>query len=429
MFKPKQRGVVSLAHSSLGGSHRPAAALGRLGFSAPSPRWSREFVLVAALCRWPSPSIATDDARAASIDWSVVLATARRHRVEGLVHAGLKAATIRPPALVADALARASTTIARDNLAQAGESLRLATLLTARGIAPLFLKGATLAMLAYGTLALKHSRDIDILVSRERALDAIAILRQSGYDFVRADLHDPVRLEIAIEVLYEVELRHARSGLMVELHWRLFDVDALLPALHGDSAVRMAPIGSFALPTFGDADLFAYLCVHCARHGWSRLKWLADVHALIARRDGQAIERLHDEARARGAGRCVAVTLLLCQDLFDLRLDAGFSRRLRSDRMARWLLVLARDILGHETFLDDRPVAKIRLEAAQMLLGIGWRHVGAVIGRQWSGTNERLAFPLPRPLFFLYGFARPPLWIARRIRSIMPGIRGRKSSW
>jgi hypothetical protein len=46
--------------------------------------------------------------------------------------------------------------------------------------------------------------------------------------------------------------------------------------------------------------LFAYLCMHGALHWWNRLKWLADLNALLACTPEHGIERLLQSAEARG---------------------------------------------------------------------------------------------------------------------------------
>ena len=52
----------------------------------------------------------------------------------------------------------------------------------------LALKGVTLAQLAYGSLTLKHSRDIDLLVPPQHALAGMALLEGVGFR-----LQDPAR--------------------------------------------------------------------------------------------------------------------------------------------------------------------------------------------------------------------------------------------
>ena len=138
-----------------------------------------EVLLAAACCRWPPSqdrraAIAT--AAAAVADWDRFLATVRRQRIAGLAHAALSEAGIALPAEIARQLAARAHEIAQRNLALAAETARLQRAFDAAQIPALFVKGAALAELAYGTLALKHARDIDLLVLPEQAAAAMQLL-------------------------------------------------------------------------------------------------------------------------------------------------------------------------------------------------------------------------------------------------------------
>ena len=64
---------------------------------------------------------------------------------------------------------------------------------------------------------------------------------------------------------------------------------------------RVVPLaGTRGLRTLGEEDLFAYLCMHGALHWWHRLKWLADINALLGAQND--VERLIDSAKAGGRG-------------------------------------------------------------------------------------------------------------------------------
>ena len=109
---------------------------------------------------------------------------------------------------------------------------------------------------------------------------------------------------------------HQATGLHIELHWRLF----LNPHAKAEASImaasRVVPLsGEAGLRTLGEEDLFAYLCMHGAFHWWNRLKWLADVNALLVSTPEDDVERLVCAAEARGAGRAAAQALLLCRRL------------------------------------------------------------------------------------------------------------------
>lgn len=238
-----------------------------------------EFVLVAACCRWP-PSPARNAAVAAAAatitDWDRLLRMAIRHRVKGLVHAALADADVKLPPAFSQSLALRAQRIAARNLATAVESVRLQALFDAARIPILVLKGAGLAQLGYGGLAIKQSKDIDLLIAAEHAEMGLQLLERQGYALRQAEPLTKRQRRDALRYGRELALLHPATRLEVELRWRLVESPALLMRVDihsGRQAVTLPDIG--AVRTLQDGDLFAYLCLHGAAHGWSKLKWLA----------------------------------------------------------------------------------------------------------------------------------------------------------
>ena len=63
----------------------------------------------------------------------------------------------------------------------ADEALRLQRLFNEADVPVLFVKGASLAMLAFGTLGLTSGQDIDLLVPLEALPQASALVARAGY--------------------------------------------------------------------------------------------------------------------------------------------------------------------------------------------------------------------------------------------------------
>lgn len=381
----------------------------------------REFLLAAACCRWPlsEPAVAAiRAAAAAAIDWRYFLRVVERHRVGGLVHEAFSAARIGVPDFVAKDVAALAQAIARRNLRLAAESSRLQRDFDAAGIPVLVLKGAPLAQLAYGSLSLKHGRDIDLLVPPPAALAAIERLEGAGYA-----LQDPARrLSAAQRRAYiahgrEVELSGG-GGLRVELHWRLTDNPLLLQNVDALSPSRSVAWQGAAVRTLADDDLFAYLCAHGATHSWSRLKWLADLAALIAEKDETEIARLYRHAQDRGAGLCAGQGLMLCRRLLGRSLPPALEAALGADRRVRRLAEVAMAAMaGAEGASDGGGLAgKTRRALMQFSLGHGWGYFFAQCRIVCTGHADVIRFPLPPFLYFLYPLLRLPSWVWRHLR-------------
>jgi hypothetical protein len=347
----------------------------------------REFAFLVACCRWPRSPAGDEEVRAlaAGADWDAVLAAAGRHRVEGFVHDAVTRSAVAPPPTVAGRLAAQASGIARENLFYAAEALRLSLRFAGAGIAHLFVKGVTLNVLAFGTLALKRSCDIDLLVEPEDYAAACATLGEADYSCFHppgADLGAILRYAAAEK---DSAWRHEPTGIKLELHQRLTVNPMLLPDVGARSPsldVAIAP--GVTLPTLARNELFAYLCVHGALTAWSRLKWLVDLAALVSGADEDGLERLCRRAAALAPGRATAQALLLAERLFGIRLPASLSEELRADRANRYLERAAIHAMtaGGAREIDEQPLASARLNLSVLMLQPGWRYKAAEIGRK-----------------------------------------------
>jgi hypothetical protein len=207
---------------------------------------------------------------------------------------------------------------------------------------------------------------------------------------------------------------HQTTGLRVELHWRLFLNRHAMP---NASTSRLVPLaGAAGLRTLGEEDLFAYLCMHGALHWWNRLKWLADVNALLASTPQDGVERLIRAAQARGVGRAAAQALLLSRRLLGTPLPIELL-----DRSATldWLEATALNAMTVGQGEHDPHEVRFgttRGSLSTALLSRSWQYRLAELGLQLTNPTDILALPLPRPLWFLYPVLRLPFWVWRHIQ-------------
>lgn len=377
---------------------------------------SAEFMLLAACCRWPTDADAVRDAAAGAIDWNRFLALTRRHRVAGLARIALEAAGIPAPAALGE---RHRGKVAR-NLLLIDEAARITALLGRNGIKAAFLKGVTLAELAYRDQRVKQTLDNDLLVAPDDAGTAITLLEGAGYRMTDPAISlDADRLAVLIDMVKECTLVHAGNRAVVDLHWRATSVKGLLnePDLARD--VRPVIVSGHALPTLGDTALLVYLAVHGARHGWSRLKWLADFNALLAAMDDEAVAALRARARRDGVERAMDLALLQAARTFGTRVPVDVGRSWRVRRLAALsdALMRGRDELADQTHAPWRYMAIGH--ASALLLKSTPRYLANVVWTGWVSTEDALALPLPRPARPLYLLTSPAARIGRAVRRIV----------
>lgn len=353
---------------------------------------------------------------AAGIDWPRFAAVVERHRVAGLVWHALVRAKAKVPPEVRKTLSAAASAIAMQNLELAAASIRLKRDLDAAGIPVLFLKGVTLGQLAYGDVALKMGWDIDILIPPERLDDTAAVLERADFHLTSPALPPGRARLVDWHGVWKESVWRDAAGAHVELHTRLADNPALIPEIDCKSPRQDVDVVGHILPTLRTEDLFAYLCVHGASSSWFRLKWIADLAALISPCADSEIDRLYRASQRLGAGRAAAQALLLAGHLFDTKVSMELAEELRSDRINRWLFAGAlRKMAGRSVAAELHATRFGTATIHLMQLGLlpGWRYKFSEIKRQTAAPEDILEWRLPAALHFLY----PILRLLRRARA------------
>jgi Uncharacterised nucleotidyltransferase len=370
---------------------------------------------------WPPSDRRTDAIRTAAakpLDWPRFLRVARRHQVIGLVHEGLR--LVRPdvpPEIVREIDAQAAALVC-ENLAMAREALRVQHLFDDADIPVLFIKGAALAVLAFGNLGLRSGQDIDLLVTYETLPMATTFLLRAGYRRFDPppDISD-VQLRMVMPLRKDFGFVHQATGLQIELHWRLFLNPHAMAEASIMAASRLVPLpGAAGLRTMGDEDLFAYLCMHGALHWWNRLKWLADINALLATAPEDGVERLMRAAEFRGAGRAAAQALLLCRRLLGTSLPDRLMASFAKSATMRWLETTALNAMtcgqGEREPRRER-LGTTRGSLSTFLLSRSWRYRLTELRLHLSNQTDVMTMPLSERLRFLYPVMRLPLWVWR----------------
>ena len=282
----------------------------------------------------------------------------------------------------------------------------------------IFVKGTTLSVLAYGAIGVKSAKDIDLLAPHEDFLRACQVLTSLGYErrTPEPELSD-AQFRRFMRHSHEAMFVHPGLGMVVDIHPSLVENPLLLPDLGLASPRQTVRISDgIELPTLALGPLFSYLCVHGAIHHWKRLKWLADVAALIGS-DTAEIESLYREAVALGAGRCPAVALLLCHELLGTPLSPGFHEELKRDLNVTRLLKVSRFMIAgnkHDVNFDKRPATNLQIMQGNFLLASGWAYVLAELRHHAFYPGDRVLLAAPaflRPLVRL--LTLPGRWVRR----------------
>ncbi len=380
-------------------------------------------------------------------DWDEYFALVDWHRTPALSWEALRRtpkATL--PAEVSQALQQRSTSCQMRAMRLASMLIQVLEDFNHAGIPLIPLKGPLLSLEIYGNLAIRHSRDIDIMVALDDMSRAQACLEKIGWrvyiDEERAGMtqnqevagaggwiveawelsraFSPRHTEFLREIGHHTVYWHPVQQCLLELHWRTHRESPDHTAGQWARSTALTWHG-FNYRSLSAVDLALHLCEHGNSHCWSRAKWLGDVARIYAANyvDWSAAFR---SARALGEENSLLLCLRLLSDLYGLPLPeelaapAGRLPSLFLDRVALSMLNPAERHPGSALATLRMAVSRLYYER--------WLHRR----RSWREIFADLAFckldfellRLPDRLFWLYIPLRPILWVRRCLSRIAP---------
>jgi hypothetical protein len=380
-----------------------------------------ELELVIACSRWPPDEREVQARAVASIDWGQFLKWIRRNRIASLVDHNLRqtSCAMFPEAVVAKLRSDAAHN-ARRVLIQIAEAERITRLLADAGIRSMVIKGSALSVLAFGDPTLRESHDIDLLVDPARMLEADRLIIDAGYRRITPNF-ELTPFQYGLYERWRCQMGYYLDSLetTLELHWRLTANSALIP-LDGArffSRSQSVPVAGTSFNTLPDQELFLYLCVHGSVHMWFRLKWLADIAALLHRVRPEMIDRIASRAQTLGVGRPFHVALILAHDLMGAPVPSDILTTARKDRAARKLAIAAIRALnwqGSPREPGETPWFYTWLNWHAFQLKPGLRYRWRELQNQAQSPEDWARVRLPQQLFFLYLPLRPLSWVLRK---------------
>ncbi|MBO0602534.1 nucleotidyltransferase family protein [Sporosarcina sp. E16_3] len=215
----------------------------------------------------------------AEIDWELFLKLARHHRIYPLIYSNLSKMDEKLiPSHVLHTLSQEYKENTFQMLNLSGEMERISQLFNENGIRSLFLKGPVIADAIFGDISLRTSKDLDILVPKLDVNKTEALLLSCGYE--REETRSPFKMDKWRS--HHVCYYHSQKRIQIEIHWRLYTPPAKEPSFDELwERKRLSTLTSYPVYFFGEEDLFLFLVGHGAKHGWFRLRWLADIDQII----------------------------------------------------------------------------------------------------------------------------------------------------
>src|SRR5690349_11787299 len=255
-------------------------------------------------------------------DWDHLIATAFNHGLLPLLQKNLanRAADL-VPGHVLSRLKRESVANSQSVLHLIGKQLHAYRLLRDRGMRVAIFKGAVLAQMAYGEVALRQAGDIDIIIDREHFAEARRLLESLGYEMT-PQLTDA---QLASHLASHCEIAFMRDEwfTIVDLHWDFAPRSFVFGLAVDDvmSRVREVSLSGTMVATFGDEDMVLYQSMHGAKHLWRRLEWITSLAELIRASKDLDWDTVVQRAADAHATRMLALGLRLVEAFSDVQLE------------------------------------------------------------------------------------------------------------
>jgi Uncharacterised nucleotidyltransferase len=231
----------------------------------------------------------------------------------------------------------ASRLNAAQNALWSHELLALLRIFQGAGLRVIPLKGVALAQSLYGGIALRVCSDLDVLVPRDAVAESFRLLLAHGYWHAERHRVEAAEVDRLLDSNMEYGFRGRNAGFeyLLELHWDIawrWRADTrMMDDLWADA--RPGTVLGVDTWTLSPEWELLYLAVHAARHRWSALKWLVDIHEVCIR-GGFDWTGVEDRARRFGLERALYLSLGACRALLGTPLPPGLEgqappRRLR----------------------------------------------------------------------------------------------------
>jgi hypothetical protein len=294
----------------------------------PVNRFAAEWLALLECARPRSDSQYLSELLRRNIAWPSLLKLADEHGMLGLLGDRLRTVNeAEPPAEVRRQLRDWQRAQIIFTLSLTAELFHVLDRFAATGIEILLTKGPVLSARCYGDAGSRQYTDLDLIARDEDIERATEVMIALGYDAkvplkaIRARKFPGEYVFVRPDTKHVVEFHTERT---FRYHPRPLSVEKLFQ--------RRAYVSfdGHSVPALSVEDELMLICIHGAKHFWTRLMWIADVAALVSRQDVDW-KRASSSAREVGAERMLRLGLQLAADVVGARLPTEIVDEVSSD--------------------------------------------------------------------------------------------------
>jgi Uncharacterised nucleotidyltransferase len=359
----------------------------------------------------------------AALDWEEFLNLAENHGVLPLAARNLIEHARGISLEIEERLKRAYELNLQRNLWFASELVRITRHFDSRELRVIPYKGPVLALAVYGDLGLRSFSDLDFLICPADFESAKQVLEELGYR--PSDVCSQAIERMSLRTGYERSFDGAAGKHLVELQWALlpyFYAVGLSNKLSGNNSryndscghdisvedllarSREVLVGNSKVLCLSPEDSLLALCVHAAKHLWTRLIWLTDIAETLRTQtiDYQVISR---RANSLGIARILGVSFWLVKNVLCVPLPPVAEAMIASDSQIEemgpgFVVRMAR---GAEYKLESTTYFRLIFQLRERRPD-RWRYIWRLV---WTPSSGDIAVvKMPQWLFPFYRIVR-----------------------
>ncbi len=307
----------------------------------------------------------------------------------------------------------------------AKELVKVNQLLEENGVEVLNWKGPTLALQAYGDLALRQFQDIDTLVKHEDLEKAKAILLENGFEDITPQNRNP---EYSAGRGYE--FFNTKKRYELELEYSIFLARSVLDYDYDGMFERASStsFGNEQIKTLSIEDNLLFTSFHGTKHLWFRLRWFADILGKFELNKDEILSTIDDFEQKQ----LIAFCIYIAYKEFNLEGSANFTNlhelllKYNIHNLKHFNKIIHSRILQHNTLdslVNHHQKAKMIAELVEGSENKKKYSNDIKYFNLWRRTKTKISpsqadydlIKLPKPLYPLYFIVRAVRIMIRKL--------------
>ncbi|WP_203290315.1 nucleotidyltransferase family protein [Metabacillus sp. cB07] len=388
----------------------------------------RELKIILELLKNQSPELLKEKSKNLfhKIDWQNFVQLCIHHRVYPLIYPRLK---LIPVDIVPEHIICYLEDKFKFNtfkmLFLCTEMEQISRKLLSEKIRVLFLKGPALAHELYGDISLRTSSDLDFIVPFEELNKTEALLESMGYkknEYIKTILGDWKWRH------HHFTYFHPEKKIKAEVHWRLNPAPGFEPGFEQLwTQKKRSQLAASPIYLLGKEHLFLFLVSHGARHGWSRLRWLADIQQLIG--SGLDWSKIYESLKNYHMQSEGVQAITLAAELLSTKIPPylnKISNREKSVKTAQSAIFYLENRVNLHTDPVPDYVSKYHAKYIFAMMS-NTQKLNYIISFLFPFPEDAETLPLPLRYHSLYFILHPFLWAWRKTLKETRYLRGQKS--